>query len=160
MKKIILLYFLFILIIAPSLNKTIAGPAGADECQIPSDCLTPNSQCIEDASGTRKCVPINTNYPGPFDIGSRFGFGGFKSLGEATDKLVNPVFSIAASLVTLYFVFGAFDYARSGGDKEAVAKARKKITHAIIGFILLMFAFLILQFIPQFFNFAGAGIIK
>ncbi len=90
------------------------------------------------------------------DIGSKFGFGGdcsatppspFCSLGTATSQLVDPIFSIAAFLVILYFLLGAFRYLKSGENKEEVEAARKMITHAIVGFIILMFAFLVLQFL-------------
>lgn len=81
------------------------------------------------------------------NIGEKFGFGDIKSLGEATSQLVFPIFSIAAAAVVIYFLLGAFKFLSSGGDKEAAAGARQMITHAIIGFIILMFAFLMLQFI-------------
>jgi len=87
------------------------------------------------------------------DIGDKFGYGYIKSLGEGTNLLVAPAFYIAGSLIIFYFLIGAFKYLTSSGDKEAVASARNIITHAIIGFVILMFAFLILQFIPQFFGF-------
>lgn len=94
-------------------------------------------------------VPLSL-YPvfaAPIDIGSQFGFGNIKSLGQGTSTLVTPVFSIATGLVVLYFVFGVFDYISSGGSKEGVEKAQKKITQSIVGFIILMFAFLSLQFL-------------
>ena len=81
------------------------------------------------------------------DIGSKFGFGNIKTLGEVTSRLVTPAFSIAAVVVILYFLFGAFRYLRAGGNKEEMAGARQMITHAIIGFIILMFTFLVLQFL-------------
>jgi len=84
---------------------------------------------------------------GGVDIGGCFGFGNLKSLGETTSQLVTPAFSIAAAGVVIYFLLGAFKYLRSGGNKEEVEGARQMITHAIIGFIILMFAFLILQFL-------------
>ncbi len=80
-------------------------------------------------------------------IREKFGFGGITSLGEMTTKLVNPIFSFAAALVVIFFLWGAFKYIISRGNKEDVAAARGMITHAIIGFIILMFAFLILQFL-------------
>lgn len=92
------------------------------------------------------CTP-NPKGGGGFDIGSCFGFGGFKSLGQATSSLVMPIFSLAAAAVVIYFLFGAFKLLTSGGNKEEVAAARNMITHAIIGFIILMFAFFILQFL-------------
>lgn len=81
------------------------------------------------------------------DIGEKFGFGNIQSLGQATTQLVVPVFSIAAFLVVLYFLLGAFRYLKAGGNKEEMAGARQMISHAIIGFIILMFAFLVLQFL-------------
>lgn len=81
------------------------------------------------------------------DIGEKFGFGNITSLGEATSRLVTPAFSITAAVVILYFLFGAFRYLRAGGNKEEIEGARQMITHAIIGFIILMFAFLVLQFL-------------
>lgn len=80
-------------------------------------------------------------------IGEKFGFGGLTSLGQATSQLVVPTFSIAAFLVILYFLLGAFKYLRSGGNKEEVEGARKMISQAIVGFFLLMLSFLILQFL-------------
>lgn len=81
------------------------------------------------------------------DIGKNYAFGGIKSLGEGAGLLVTPAFSIATLAVIIYFLIGAFKYLTSGGDKDAIAGARAMITHAIVGFILLMFAFLIFQFL-------------
>lgn len=59
---------------------------------------------------------------------------------------MTPFFSIASVLVILYFLTGAFKYLRAGANKEEVAGGKQMITHAIIGFLLLMLAFLVLQF--------------
>lgn len=80
-------------------------------------------------------------------IGEKFGFGDIPSLGEATSRIVTPIFSIAAAAVIIFFLFGAFKWLKSGGNKEEIAGARQIITHTIAGFILLIFAFLILQFL-------------
>ena len=83
------------------------------------------------------------------NIGNEFGFAGgeFDNLGSALTQLVNPGFSIAASLVVIYFLWGAFKYLQAGENKEEVSAAKQMISHAIVGFIILMFAFLILQFL-------------
>lgn len=81
------------------------------------------------------------------DIGKNFGFGNIGSLGEGTTRLVGPIFQFAAVLVILYFLLGAFKYLRAGGNKEETESGRQMINHAVIGFIILMFAFLILQFL-------------
>lgn len=76
-----------------------------------------------------------------------FAFGDIKSLGQGTSQLVGPMFSIAAVVVIIYFLFGAFKYLRAGGSKEEIEAARNMIVHAIFGFLILMFAFLVLQFL-------------
>ncbi|QQG43765.1 MAG: hypothetical protein HYW45_01950 [Candidatus Daviesbacteria bacterium] len=76
-----------------------------------------------------------------------FAFGEISSLGQGVDRLVAPTFSIAAGLVVFYFIFGAFKFLTAGSDKEALNSGRGMMTHAMIGFIILMMAFLILQFV-------------
>lgn len=88
-----------------------------------------------------------------FNIKDKFGFGDITSFGEATSKLLTPIFSIATVLVVLYFLFGGFKFLQSAGNKEEVESAKHMITHAIYGFIILIFAFFILEFLPQFFGF-------
>ena len=83
----------------------------------------------------------------PIPIGDNFGFGNIGSLGDATGKLVNPAFEIAAAVVIIFFLLGAFKYIRSGENKEELSAAKQMIIHSIIGFIILMFAFLVLQFL-------------
>ena len=81
------------------------------------------------------------------DISKEFGFGNIKSLGEGTTKLVVPAFEVTAAIVVIFFLLGAFRWLRAGGNKEEVAGARQMIQHSIIGFVLLMAAFLVLQFL-------------
>lgn len=94
-------------------------------------------------TATLNPYPVYADVP----IGEKFGFGDITSFGQATKSLVGPIFSIASFLVILYFLLGAFKYLRGGGNKEEAAEARQMISHAIVGFIILMFAFLILQFV-------------
>lgn len=85
------------------------------------------------------------------DIGNVFGFGRkfntSDSLGEIVSKLVVPIFSIATFIVTWYFLWGAWDWIISEGDKQKVADARNKITQAIAGFLILILVFFILPFV-------------
>ncbi len=82
-------------------------------------------------------------------IGENFGFGSSfaNTLGDVTSKLMTPIFSIAAFIVTWYFLWGAWDWILSEGDKQKVADARNKITQAIAGFLILMLVFFILPFV-------------
>lgn len=83
----------------------------------------------------------------PIPIGEHFGFGNIGSLGDATTKLVNPAFEIAAAVVIIFFLWGAFKYLQAGENKEEISAAKQMIIHAITGFIILMFTFLVLQFL-------------
>lgn len=85
--------------------------------------------------------------PGAFNIGAKFGFGHINSLGQGTSQLIPAFFSVASFLVILYFLLGAFRYLKAGGSKEDIEAAKQMIIHAIIGFILLILSFLILQFL-------------
>lgn len=49
----------------------------------------------------------------------------------------------------IWAAWGVFDYIRAEGNKEALAKARKRIQWAIVGFIILLFAFMISEFIQN-----------
>ncbi len=94
------------------------------------------------------------------DIGKNFGFGNIGSLGEGTTRLVLPIFEIAAALVVAYFLVGAFRYLKAESSKEEIEGAKHMITHGIIGFIILMLTFLILQFIlAKLFNVESLKII-
>lgn len=84
------------------------------------------------------------------DLGTNYAFGWISSLGEGFTRLLGPGFAIAGVALTLYLIIGAFRFLLSGGDKSAIEGGRNMITHAIIGFVLLMLVFLIMQFIPEF----------
>lgn len=91
------------------------------------------------------------------NLGDEFGLGKISTLGEGFTRLVMPAFELAGVAVAIYLLVGAIKFITSGGDKNAVASAQQMITHAIIGFVLLVLLFVIAQFIPEFF---GAGALR
>lgn len=95
-------------------------------------------------------TPMPTLSPVPLELA--YGFGWIGSLAEGTNILVAPAFALAATIVTIYFIIGGLRFLLSGGNKDDISKARDMITHAIIGFILLILTFIVLQFIFQFFG--------
>jgi hypothetical protein len=48
------------------------------------------------------------------------------------------------------FLWGAVKWITSGGDKEAVSAARKKIVAALVGLVILAVSFLVLSLIGLF----------
>jgi hypothetical protein len=49
-------------------------------------------------------------------------------------------------------IVGAIQWISSGGDKQGVETARGKVTSALIGLVILLAVFAILQLINTFFN--------
>lgn len=61
-------------------------------------------------------------------------------------------FIAAAILVLFFLVIGAFRWITSGGDKEAVAGARKQIVAALVGLAILALAAVIIVVVGQILN--------
>lgn len=72
-----------------------------------------------------------------------------QGIGPGTDpriiitNAITIVFVVAILLVLVYLLWGAFQWITSGGDKDNIDKARKRITNALIGLAILALAFLI-----------------
>lgn len=84
-----------------------------------------------------------------------FAFGG-GTLAQVIDKILPYLFGAAGLLLLLYLIWGGFGYMMSGGDPKAVDSAKKRITTALIGFVIIFTAFWLVQLlglvlgIPQF----------
>ena len=63
--------------------------------------------------------------------------GSGSTFGEFIGGILGGIMVIAAVLVLLYLLWGAFEWITSGGDKGKVEKARDKITQAVVGLIVL-----------------------
>ncbi|MDP2932870.1 MAG: hypothetical protein Q8N81_01955, partial [bacterium] len=53
-----------------------------------------------------------------------------------------------------YFLWGAFQWITSAGDKGGLQGAKDKISAAIIGLLLIAFAFVIIRVVEQFLGLA------
>ncbi len=60
-------------------------------------------------------------------------------------NLVYIFFAIGAIGTLIMFLWGAVEWILSGGDKEKVASARKRMTQALVGLLLLALSFVILR---------------
>lgn len=72
------------------------------------------------------------------------GAGAINSL---LDNTLGLFFAAGGMAFILMFVWGAVQIIMSQGDKEAVSKARSKITWAIIGLVLLSLSYVIFNLI-------------
>lgn len=62
-------------------------------------------------------------------------------LGQVITSFGEAALYIGGFLMFFWAVWGVFDYLLAEGNKEGLAKARKKIQWAIVGFIILLLAF-------------------
>lgn len=79
---------------------------------------------------------------------SSLGFGA-AGISQLLSNVVTLIY-IAAGIVFLFMVaISAFQWIVSGGDKESIAKARGRLTWAIVGITVLALAFVIIGIISQ-----------
>jgi hypothetical protein len=72
-------------------------------------------------------------------------------------NIINLFFTVGGIGVLIFFLWGAVDWIFSGGDKEKVAGARKKMTNAIIGLVLLALSFAIIRTVGAIAGFDRLG---
>lgn len=99
---------------------------------------------------TQTCVGGASRVTGGQTFGAAGPNGG--RLGEFITNLGNVVFYIAGALLIIWLVWGVFQYIFAGGDKEKLAGARKRLTWAIVGFIIIVLAFSVSQFAQGLFR--------
>ncbi len=77
-------------------------------------------------------------------------------MGQFISAMVGTLLIIAALLAFLYLILGGIKWITSGGDKAGMEEARNKITHAIVGLIIVGAAWAIMTLVQ---NFLGVTII-
>ena len=78
------------------------------------------------------------------------GFGiGSVGVGVFLSNLIQVIYVFAVIMFMFMIILAAFQWIISGGDKEAVAKARQRIFNAFIGLMLLALAPLVFTVVGQ-----------
>ena len=65
-------------------------------------------------------------------------------------QIVSVVLGLAGIVLFIMLLMGGFKFITAGGDPKAVESAKKTLTYAIAGMVLLAASFLILRFIQEF----------
>jgi hypothetical protein len=84
---------------------------------------------------------ISINQPSNFNI---------TQISDLITAIVSVLLIIAAMAAFLYLVIGGIQWITSGGDKAGMEAARNKITHAIIGLIIVASAYAIMVVATSF----------
>lgn len=77
-------------------------------------------------------------------------------VGQLISAAVGLLLILAALLAFFYLILGGIQWITSGGDKAGMEAARNKITHAIVGLIIVGAAWAIMLLVQ---NFLGVSII-
>ena len=75
------------------------------------------------------------------------------SLGSVVGAFLNLVFYFSFFLTFIWFIWGAYEYMVAQGQKEGLAHARDRMRWAIVGFAVLIMAFLVGNYAPTIFPF-------
>lgn len=90
-----------------------------------------------------------TPIPAPIGIPS----GGLSIKGEEIlSTTINLFLIVAVVLAVVFLLLGGIRWITSAGDQKGIESARKQITYAIVGLIIVVAAFLIVNLIGEFLN--------
>ncbi len=88
----------------------------------------------------------------PPQLGELNPEAGAPALGKIISSLVGLLFILAFLMSLFYLLTGGLAWITSEGDKANLEKARNKITHAIVGLVIVAAAYAIFKLIGQFFG--------
>jgi len=78
----------------------------------------------------------------------KFGQGeGADIIAQIIANVLKITFAISGLILLAMLLTGAISWMTGGGDKEALANAQKRITSALVGFVIFMSVFAIINFI-------------
>lgn len=77
------------------------------------------------------------------------------TLGDLINRLLSFLIPLAGIILLFVLIWGGYDFLMSGGAPEKVKSAQAKITTGLIGFFLLVFAYLIVKIITFIFGIEG-----
>lgn len=91
--------------------------------------------------------PALAQWGEPYEVNNVATIKGFEYIFR---RILNIAMELAVVALFLMLIIGGFRYITSGGDPKATASAGQTITSAILGIILLIGIWLILNFIEYF----------
>ncbi|HUS60259.1 MAG TPA: pilin [Nevskiaceae bacterium] len=90
-----------------------------------------------------------------------FGRGeGATLIAEIIANALKVIFAISGVILMAMIIFSGIQWMTAGGDKEALANAKKRLTSAFIGFIIFVSVFAIINFIAPFLGLGFLQILK
>ncbi len=82
---------------------------------------------------------IGLTFDGPFGDGT--------DLMGIVALIIQIAFALAGLIATFYLILGGYNYIVAGGNPEAIEGAKATITNAIIGMIVILVSYLLVDFL-------------
>lgn len=73
-----------------------------------------------------------------------------EKVGTLIQSLIGTLLIVAALLAFFFLILGGIQWITSGGDKSGMEAARNKITHAIVGLVIVGAAWAIMILVQNF----------
>lgn len=90
----------------------------------------------------------------PEQTGVRCNEGG---IGEIFVTVINWALAIAFILAVIFLIYGGFRYIISAGNEEAAKNGRTAIFNALIGIVIIVLSYVIVQIVYRFVSGTGGG---
>ena len=97
-------------------------------------------QCLVVKDGKERCVVGNPAARQLVDVGD---FGGLLQL------FIQIFLAVAGGVAVVFLMVGGFQYIAAHGNEEATEKAKKTLTGAIIGIVIIVLAYAIVAIVNQ-----------
>ncbi len=68
----------------------------------------------------------------------------------ALQNVINAALALSGVVAVFLIIYSGYQYVTSSGDKEKVDNARKRLTYAIIGLVIIMMSFVMVNLLSQF----------
>lgn len=85
------------------------------------------------------------------------GAAGGLSLGLIVTRIMNYVYPLAGLGLLIYLIFGGVQMLTSAGDPKAAESAKKKITGALIGFVIIFVSFWLTRIVSSILGLSDFG---
>ncbi|OGD94876.1 hypothetical protein A3F02_03595 [Candidatus Curtissbacteria bacterium RIFCSPHIGHO2_12_FULL_38_9b] len=90
-------------------------------------------------------------YADSFEIKKHFSPASlFANFGALATTVITILTSVAATLSVFLIIIAGFKFVTSGGDPKKLESAKATLTYAIIGLVITILAFVILQVLQTF----------
>ena len=88
----------------------------------------------------------------PINAPSGVPTGGINTVQKIIQIGITILFVGAIVITFFYLIQGGIQWIVSGGDKQRIEQARLKLTYAVVGLVVVLLAFFIINFVSGFFN--------